>query len=79
MKYGEMIKFMNANGILLIQPIVADVVDVLLPIGCNISEEEYEDICDKVFNAYCDNMDDGQTLDDIWRIADEELINRGYK
>lgn len=79
MKYSEMIKFMNDNGILLLQPIVADTVDSLLPIGCDMSEEEYEEICGKVFDTYRENMDDNSTLDDIWYIAEEELVKRGYK
>lgn len=79
MKYGEMIKFMNDNGILLIQPIVADIVDTMLPIGCDISEEEYEEICSKVFSTYIDNMDDDQTLDDIWDYTEKALVIRGYK
>ena len=79
MKYSEMIKFMNDNGIRLIQPLVADTVDSSLPLGIDISEEEYESICESVFDTYLDNMDDDQTLDDIWDYAEQELIKRGYK
>lgn len=78
MKYSEMTKFLNDNGILLLQPIIADTVDILLPIGCNMAEEEYEEICDCVFDGYLDKADDA-TLDDIWDLAEEELIKRGYK
>ena len=77
-KYSEMIKFLNDNGILLLQPVIADTVDVLLPLGCDMTEEEYEEICDCVFDGYLDKADDA-TLDDIWDLAEEELINRGYK
>lgn len=78
MKYSEMVKFLNDNGILLLQPVIADTVDTLLPIGCNMPEEEYEEICDCIFDKYLDKVDDA-TLDDIWNLAEEELINRGYK
>jgi hypothetical protein len=77
MKYSKMIKFLNDNGILLMQPVIADTVDTLLPIGCNMSEEEFEEICDCVFNAYLDNADDPDV--DIWYLADKELTERGYR
>ena len=78
MKYGEMIKFMNDNGILLMQPIIADTVDTLLPIGCNISEEEYEEICECIFDKYLDEADDA-TFNDIWDLVEEELMERNIK
>ena len=77
MKYGEMIKFMNDNGILLMQPIIADTVDTLLPIGCNISEEEYEEICEAIFDEYLNNVDNPDL--DVWYLVDEELTKRGYR
>lgn len=78
MKYSEMVKFLNDNGILLLQPVIADTVDTLLPIGCDISEEEYEEICDCIFDGYLDKADDA-TLDDIWDLAEEELMKRNIK
>ena len=77
MKYGEMIKFMNDNGILLMQPIIADTVNTLLPIGCNISEEEYEEICEAIFDEYLNNVDNPDL--DVWYLVDEELTKRGYR
>ena len=77
-KYSEMIKFLNDNGILLTQPVIADTVDALLPLGCDITEEEYEEICDCVFDGYLDKADDA-TLDDIWDLTKEELIKRNIK
>jgi hypothetical protein len=77
-KYSEMIKFLNDNGILLLQPVIADTVDVLLPLGCDMTEEEYEEICDCVFDGYLDKADDA-TLDDIWDLAEEELVKRNIK
>ena len=55
---------MNDNGILLMQPLVADAVDTLLPIGCNMSDDEYEDICDCIFTECLGIVCDG--TDDIW-------------
>lgn len=75
MKYSEMTKFLNDNGIMLMQPIIADTVDVKLPLGANISEDEFEEICECVFNAYLDNADDPDL--DVWNLVDEELTKRG--
>lgn len=77
MKYKEMIKFMNDNGILLMQPLVADVVDTLLPLGHNISDDEYEEICDDIFTECLGTVCDG--TEDIWDVAERELDRRGYK
>ena len=76
MKYSEMIKFMNDNGILLMQPLVADAVDTLIPINCNISEDEYENICDCIFNECLGAVCDGE--EDIWEVTKREMIKRGY-
>ena len=77
MKYRDMIKFMNNNGILLMQPLVADAVDTLLPIGCNMSDDEYEDICDCIFTECLGVVCDG--TDDIWEVTKRELTKRGYR
>ena len=75
MKYSEMTKFLNDNGILVMQPVVANMVDAQLDYG--ISEDEFEDVCNAVFNAYLDNIDNPDL--DIWYLVDEELIARGLK
>ena len=77
MKYSEMIKFMNDNGILLMQPLVADAVDTLLPLGCNISDDEYEEICDDIFTECLGKVCDGE--EDIWDVVERELVKRGYR
>ena len=77
MKYRDMIKFMNNNGILLMQPLVADAVDTLLPIGCNMSDDEYEDICDCIFTECLGIVCDG--TDDKWEVTKRELTKRGYR
>ena len=78
MKYSEMTKFLNDNGILVMQPVIANEVDGQLPIGCDISEDEFEEICEKVFQTYLDSIWSNPDLD-IWYLVDEELTNRGYK
>lgn len=73
MKYNEMIKFLNNNGILLMQPIIADAVDSMIPIDYNMSEEEYENICEKIFNDYINSSDEP----DIWELIRDEFLRRG--
>lgn len=73
MKYNEMIKFLNDNGILLMQPVIADAVDSMIPIDYNMSEEEYENICEKIFNDYLDSSDEP----DIWELIRDEFLRRG--
>lgn len=75
MKYGEIIKFLNDNGIMLMQAVIANEVDNQLASG--VSEEEFEDICECVFKEYLENALDPDL--DIWYLVDEELTNRGYK
>lgn len=73
MKYSEMVKFLNDNGILVMQPVIASTLDAQLE--HSILEEEFEDICESVKNTYleCDEEPD------IWELVDEELTKRGYK
>lgn len=72
MKYGDMTKFLNNNGILLMQPLVADCVDTLLPIGWDGSEDDYEKLCEKCFNSY---LEAGATNPDIdvWDVVKNVL------
>lgn len=73
MKYREMIKFLNDNNICLMQPIIADYVNTQLEV--DISDDEYEDVCAKIFETYLDCIEEP----DVWYLVDEELIKRGYK
>lgn len=73
MKYSEMVKFLNDNGIYVMQPVIANTVDSQLE--HSIPEEEFEDICKCVENTYLDCLDEP----DIWQLVDEELTKRGYK
>lgn len=73
MKYSEMVKFLNDNGILVMQPVIASEVNSQLEYS--VSEEEFEDICKCVEDAYLSAYEEP----DIWELVDEELIRRGYK
>jgi hypothetical protein len=78
MKYAEMTKFLNNSGIMVMQPVIANEVSSQLPIGCDISEDEFEEICEKVFQTYLDSIWANPDID-IWYLVDEELTERGYK
>ena len=73
MKYSEMVKFLNDNGIYVIQPVIASELDAQLE--HSIPEEEFEEICKSVFDTYLECLDEP----DIWQLVDEELTKRGYK
>lgn len=75
MKYSEMIKFLNDNGILLMQAVIANEVDNQL--SKSISESEFEDVCDTIFKTYLECVLDPDL--DIWYLVDDELTKRGYK
>lgn len=73
MKYSEMTKFLNDNGILVMQPVIANQVSAQL--AHDIPEEEFEDICASVYNTYLGCFEEPDT----WQLIDEELTKRGYK
>lgn len=73
MKYSEMTKFLNDNGIKVMQPVIANEVNAQLEV--NISEDEFEEICAKIYDIYLDCIEEP----DIWYLVDEELTERGYK
>ena len=73
MKYSEMTKFLNDNGIMVIQPVIANEVDAQLE--HSIPEEEFEEICKSVENTYLDCIEEP----DIWYLVNDELSERGYK
>lgn len=73
MKYREMVKFLNDNGIYAIQPIIANEVDAQLE--KDISDEEFENVCHEIYGTYLDFIEEP----DIWTLVDEELTKRGYK
>ena len=73
MKYSEMVKFLNDNGIYVMQPVIASEVNSQLEY--DIPEEEFEDICARVYELYLSCYEEP----DIWELVDEELTARGYK
>lgn len=73
MKYSEMVKFLNDNGIDAIQPIIAN--EVSSQLEKDITDEEFEGVCNKVYGLYLGCYEES----DIWDLVDEELIKRGYK
>ena len=73
MKYSEMIKFLNDNGILVMPPVIASEVNSQLEV--DIPENEFEEICSKVFDMYLSSANEP----DIWYLVDEVLVKGGYK
>lgn len=73
MKYSEMVKFLRENDIYAIQPVIAYGVESQLEV--EISEEEFESICQTVFDIYMDCVDEP----DLWYLVNDELVHRGYK
>ena len=73
MKYREMTKFLNRNGISAIQPVIASEVSVQLE--NDIPDDEFEEICEQVFDTYRGCIEEP----DIWYLVDEVLSARGYK
>lgn len=73
MKYSEMNDFLNDNGIRAIQPVIAN--EVMAQLEKDITVDEFEDICHKVYKTYLDCIEEP----DIWYLVDEELSTRRYK
>lgn len=73
MKYREMTKFLNDNGIYVMQPVIADEVSAQLEV--DISDEEFEKICNRVYKIYLACFDEP----DIYELVDTELSRCGYK
>lgn len=73
-RYSEMTKFLNENGILVVQPVIANEVDAQL--ADSIDEDVFEEICAKVYETYLQNWDEAPN---IWNLVDEELKARGLK
>ena len=71
MKYSEMVKFLNDNGILVMQPVIAS--EVSNQLEFDISEEAFEAICAKVYDLYLSCYEEP----DIWELVNDEL--REYK
>lgn len=70
MKYREMVKFLNDNDILAIQPIIADYVSTQLE--TDVDDDEFETICQEIFNQYLDCDEEP----DLWLLVAEYLTNK---
>jgi hypothetical protein len=75
MKYSEMVKFLNDNGIYVIQPVIAN--ELSAQLEHSIPEEEFEEICASVEYVYLDICSDNEP--NIWQLVNDELVKRGYK
>lgn len=73
MKYKEMVKFLNDNGIKVMQPVIANEVNAQLE--KKITDEEFEIVCHNIYEAYLDCIEEP----DVWYLVDDELTERGYK
>ena len=73
MKYREMVKFLNDNNIMVMQPVIANEVDAQLE--TDITDEEFENICEVIYEDYLDCIEEP----DIWYLVNDELTKRGYK
>lgn len=58
MKYKNMVKFLNDNDILVMQVVIANEVDNMTPIGFNLSDDEFEQVCEIVYANYINNCMD---------------------
>lgn len=81
MKYKELLNLAKENSIDVTKLEIALAVDALIEevteeTELNISADEFESICDDVYEAY-DNCQENENAD-IYVLAEEELENRGY-
>lgn len=73
MKYSEMTKFLNNNGIMVIQPVIANEVNSQLM--ASVSDIEFEEICEAIYDIYIDCVPES----DVYSLVDKELTKRGLK
>ena len=73
MRYGKMVKFLNDNGIMVMQAVIANEVDAQLFTG--IEDDLFEEICDKIFMTYIDSVFDDEPC--IKNLVADELKSRG--
>ena len=73
MKYKEMVKFLNDNKVLVMQPVIAN--EVANQLEVDISEDEFEELCEEIYETYlyCEREPD------IWNLVNNELTRREYK
>lgn len=72
-RYSEMTKFLNDNGIMAMQPVIAN--EVSAQLMDSVDENVFEEICRKVCDTYLECDEEPR----IWDLVDEELKARGLK
>ena len=72
-RYSEMTKFLNDNGIMAMQPVIAN--EVSAQLMESVDENVFEEICRKVCDTYLECDEEPR----IWNLVDEELKSRGLK
>lgn len=72
-RYSEMTKFLNDNGIMAMQPVIAN--EVSAQLMESVDENVFEEICRKVCDTYLECDEEPR----IWDLVDEELKARGLK
>lgn len=72
-RYSEMTQFLNDNGIMAMQPVIAN--EVSAQLMDSVDENVFEEICAKVCNTYLECDEEPR----IWDLVDEELSARGLK
>ena len=72
MMYKDMVKFLNDHDVTVMQVVIADEVNSQLE--TSIAEEEFEDVCDTIYQAYLES----HKMPDMWELVNDELIVRGY-
>lgn len=72
-RYSEMTQFLNDNGIMAMQPVIAN--EVSAQLMDSVDENVFEEICRKVCDTYLECDEEPC----IWNLVDEELKSRGLK
>lgn len=73
MKYGEMVEFLNDNGIRVAQPLIA--LEVYAQLDVDITDEEFENVCEEVYEDYRGYLE----ISNVRDLVLEVLYSRGYK
>jgi hypothetical protein len=73
MKYSEMVKFLNDNGICVMQAVIAN--EVSAQLLESIPEEEFENVCATIYDKYLDVISEP----DIWVLVHDVLSELGYE
>lgn len=72
-RFSEMTQFLNDNGIMVMQPVIAN--EVSAQLQESVTDEAFEKICTNVMNKYLECDEEPR----IWDLVDEELKEWGLK